>query len=99
MNRNIVSKVRLINKSRPKNKECKDKKRERAYAICEGTELNTFKSGPFSIKETKSKRLKILTPKQMLSRLQTALAQVKTGVTSGRNPSKVYKNIMNSIKL
>ena len=65
LNRNIVSKVRLINKSRPKNKECKDKKRERAYAICEGTELNAFKSGPFSIKETKSKRLKILTPIQM----------------------------------
>ena len=64
LNRNIVSKVRLINKSRPKNKECKDKKS--AYAICEGTELDAFKSGPFSIKETKSKRLKILTPIQML---------------------------------
>ena len=64
-NRNILSKVRLINKSRPKNKECKDKKRESAYAICEGTELDAFKSGPFSIKETKSKRLKILTPIQM----------------------------------
>ena len=66
LNRNIVSKVRLINKSRPKKKECKDKKRERAYTICQGTELNAFKSGPFSIKETKSKRLKILTPIQML---------------------------------
>ena len=101
LKRNIVSKVRLINESRPKNKEGKDKKRENAYAICEGPELtlNAFKSVRFSIKETKGKRLKILTPKQMLQRLQIALAQVKTGITSGRNDSKVYENIMNSIKL
>ena len=68
LNRNIVSKVRLINKSRPKNKEGKDKKRESTYAIWEGPELalNAFKSGPFPIKETKGKRIKILTPKQML---------------------------------
>ena len=65
---NIVSKVRLINKSRPRNKEGKDKKRESTYAIWEGPELalNAFKSGPFPIKETKGKRIKILTPKQML---------------------------------
>ena len=32
--------------------------------------------------ETEGKRLKILTPKQMLQRLPTALAQVKTGNNS-----------------
>ena len=94
LERNIVSKVRLINESRQKNKEGKDKKRESAYAICEGPKLTLkdFKSVRFSIKETKGKRLKILTPKHMLQRLQIALAQVKTGITSGRNHSKVYEN-------
>ena len=51
-----------------KKKEGKNQKRESAYAICRGPELtlNAFKSGSFSIKETKGKRLKILTPKQIL---------------------------------
>ena len=57
-------------------------------------------------------QLKILTPKQMLQRLPTALAQVKAGntsenllneikkkITKKEITKKVYNNIMNSIKL
>ena len=55
--------------------------------------------------------LKILTPKQMLQRLQIALAQVKAGLLNEIRQiiyplyqtkeitKKVYNNIMNSIKL
>ena len=68
--------------------------------------LNAFRSGIFPIKGTKVKerlsdlarvtkvsdrtRLKILTPKQILQRLPIALAQVKTGNTSG--------NLLNEIR-
>ena len=46
--------------------------------------LTTFKSGIFQVsKESQeSKRLKILTPNQMLERLPIALAQVKAGNNS-----------------
>ena len=44
--------------------------------------LNAFKSGLFKLKSTKGTGLKILTPKQMLQRLPTALAQVKAGNNS-----------------
>ena len=62
------------NKSKPKTKEGKDKKRntfDSVNALYEGQELsvNAFRSGIFPIKETKGNRLKILTPKQMLQRL------------------------------
>ena len=43
----------------------------------------------FPIKATKTKGLKILTPKQMIQRLEIALAQVKGGNTS--------ENLLNEI--
>ena len=42
------------------------------------------------MKTTKGKGLKILTPKQMLERLQIALAQVKVGNT--------FKTLLNEIR-
>ena len=75
--------VEFNNRSRPKNKKGKDKKKdtydESAYALYEGRELtpNSFKSGIFPIKATQSEGLKILTPKQMLQRLPIAPTQVK----------------------
>ena len=79
--------VEFNSKSRAKNKEGKDKKRdtyESAYVLYESRELtlNAFKSGIFPIKVTKGEGLKILTPKQILQRLPIALAQVKAGNTS-----------------
>ena len=58
-------------KSRPRTTEGKNNKRntfESANALYEGRELiiNASRSGTFPIKETQGKRLKILTPKQML---------------------------------
>ena len=64
-------------------------------------------------KQQKGKRIEILTPKQKLQRLPMALAQVKVGNTSEnllneirkiiyslyRVTTKVYNNIMNTIKL
>ena len=41
--------------------------------------LTLSKSGIFTIKATQDKRLKILTPGQMLQKLPIALAQVKAG--------------------
>ena len=59
--------------------------------------LNGFKSKMFSIKSkgsgllnTDHSKLKILTPKQMLQRLTTALAQLKAGNNS--------ENLLNKIK-
>ena len=84
---------------------------ESPYALYEGLELtlNAFKSGIFPVKEKQGKRLKILTPKQMLQRLPIALAQVKASNTSENLLSeirktyiickKVYNNIMNSTKV
>ena len=84
---------------------------ESPYALYEGLELtlNAFKSGIFPVKEKQGKRLKILTPKQMLQRLSIALAQVKASNTSENLLSeirktyiickKVYNNIMNSTKV
>ena len=74
--------------------------------------LNPFKSRMFPIKETKVKRLKTLTTKQMI----IALAQVKAGNTSENLlneirqiiysldlakeiTKKVFNDIMNSIKV
>ena len=75
------------NKSRPRSKEDKDKKRKTlnsASTLYEGQEstLNAFRSGIFPIKATEDKGLKISTSKQMLERLPIALAQVKAGNTS-----------------
>ena len=55
-----------------------------AKCLYEGRELviNAFNSGLFPLKSTKKKKKtgsKILTSKQMLQRLRTALAQVKPG--------------------
>ena len=81
--------VEFNDKSRPKTKEGKNKKRknESANALYEGKNLNfnAFKSRIFPIKSTQAKGIKILTLKQMLQRLSAALAQVKAGNTSERN--------------
>ena len=89
-----IDKINLLNnlaefneKSRPRATEGKDKERntlESANALYEGQELvlTAFRSGILPIKETKGKELKILTPKQVLQRLPTALKQVKAGNTS-----------------
>ena len=68
---------------------------ESAYALYEGQELtlNAFRSWIFSIKSTPGKGLKILTPKQMLQRLSTVLAQVKAGNTSERLLNEVRQII------
>ena len=57
--------VELNNKSRPRLKVGRDKKRdayESAYALYKG--LNAFKSGVFSVQATYGKGLKILTPEK-----------------------------------
>ena len=87
----IENLVEFNNKSRPKNKEGKDEKRdtyESAYAFYEGRELtlNAFKSAIFPIKATQVEGLKIITLKQTLQRLPIALAQVKAGNTSENFP-------------
>ena len=87
----IENLVEFNNKSRPKNKEGKDEKRdtyESAYTFYEGRELtlNAFKSAIFPIKATQVERLKIITLKQTLQRLPIALAQVKAGNTSENFP-------------
>ena len=79
--------IKFNNKSRRKPKEVKGKKInnfDSVNAVYEGQELtlNAFISGIFPIKEKQEKRLKILTPKRMLERLQIALAQVKAANTS-----------------
>ena len=71
--------LKFNNKSRPKNKEVKDRKRdtfEKAYGLYEGRELtlNALKSGIFPLKTSQGKRLKILTPTQIVQRLSIALA-------------------------
>ena len=45
--------------------------------------FNFFKIGIFLIKKTQGKGLEILTPKQIHQKLTIALAQVKSGNTSG----------------
>ena len=65
---------------------------------------SAFKSGICPLKQLQGKGLKILTYKQMLQRLPIALAQVKAGNTSEtllnkKVIEKVYKNIMNLMKL
>ena len=51
---------------------------------------NAFRNGIFPMKEKQGKRLKLLTPKQMLQRLPIALAQVKAGNT--------FENFLNEIR-
>ena len=64
-----------------KTKQKKKKKREKTFdsisALYEGQKLtlNAFRIQIFSIKSTQGKRLKILTPKQMLQRLPITIAQ------------------------
>ena len=77
--------VKFNNKSTPKTKIDKDRKRNTFdSALYEGRELilKAFRSRIFPIKEKRGKGLKILTPKQMLQRLPISLAQVKAGNTS-----------------
>ena len=79
--------IKFNNKYKPKTKEGKGKKQntfDSINALFEARELtlNAFRSGIFSIKVTQGKGVKILTPKQMLQRLPTALAQVKAGNSS-----------------
>ena len=52
--------------------------------------LNAFKDGIFPIKATQGEGLKILTPKQMLQWLPTALPRVKAGNT--------IENLLNEIR-
>ena len=81
-------------KYRPRIRESKDEKNifESENALYEGRELilNAFRNGIFPVKETRGKRLKMLTPKQLLQRLPIALAQVKAGKTS--------ENLQNEIR-
>ena len=95
---NLLENMKKYNdKSRPKTKEGKDKKRntfDSVSALYEGQEstLNAFRSSILPIKEKQGKQgkgLKILHPKQMLQRLPIALAQVKAGNT--------YENLLNEI--
>ena len=65
----VTNLVKFNNKTRPKNKEGKQKRRdsyESTYALYEGRKstFNTFKSGTFSLKPSQGKRFKGLTPKQ-----------------------------------
>ena len=87
--------VEFNNKSRPRTKEGKDKKRDTyvsTYVLYERQELiyNTFNSGIFPIKSKKCELVEILTLKQILQRLPIALAQVKAGTTS--------ENLFNEIR-
>ena len=87
--------VRINNKSRPKTKQDKDKKRntfDSVQVLFEGRELtlNAFRSGIFLRKEKQGKGLKVLTPKQMLQRLLIALARIKAGNT--------FENLLNEIR-
>ena len=86
--------VKFNNKSKPKTKEEEDEKRnifDSVNALYEVRETrNAFRSGILLIKATKGEGLKILTPKQMLQRLPTALAQVKA--------SKTSENLLNKIR-
>ena len=79
--------VEFNNKSRPRTKEGKDKKRDTyvsTYVLYERQELiyNTFNSGIFPIKSKKCELVEILTLKQILQGLPIAIAQVKAGNTS-----------------
>ena len=90
--------VKFNNKYKPKTKEGNAKKHNTFYsvnALYEGRELtlNTFRSGIFSIKATQGKRLKILTPKQLLQRLLITLAQVKADNTSENLPNEIRQII------
>ena len=62
--------VEFNNKSRPKRKI---KKKILVLYEGRGLTLNAFKSGIFPIKSTQTRKLKILTPKQMLQRLPIVL--------------------------
>ena len=112
--------IEFNNKSRPKTKEVKDKKRDTfdsVGALYEGWELilNALRNETFPIKIW-GKGLRILTPNQMLQRLPIALTQIKVGNTSEKLlneirqiiyslnrekeiTTKVYKNLINSIKV
>ena len=90
--------VKFNNKSRPKTKEGKDKKRnafDSVSTLYESRELtfNSFRSGIFPIKEKQGKGLKILTSKQMLQRLPIALAQVKVDHASENLLSEIRQII------
>ena len=78
----------LVDKARPKSQEKKQKKEiilDNLYNYFKAREMviNGFKSKIFLIKSEGSgilnTKCKILTPKQMLQTLSTALAQIKAG--------------------
>ena len=87
--------VEFSNKSRPKTKEGKMKKRhtfDKVNALYGGLELtlSAFISEILPLKPSKGKGLKILTPQLMILRLPIALAQVKAGNT--------FENLLNEIR-
>ena len=78
----------LVDKARPKSQEKKQKKEIILDNLCNYFKaremvINGFKSKIFLIKSEGSgilnTKFKILTPKQMLQTLSTALAQIKAG--------------------
>ena len=74
----------MINLDQKQKKVRKKNTYESVNALSEGQELilHAFKSGIFPIKTSKGEGLKILTPKQILQRLQIAFPQVKSSNTS-----------------
>ena len=93
--------VELNGPSRPKTADGKGKRDtyEKAYTLYEGRELilYVFISGIFPLKE-RHRRLKILTPKQMLQRSPIAIAQVKASNTS-ENLLNAIRQIIHSLHL
>ena len=84
--------VKFNNKSRPKTKEGKDKKRN-TFDSVSALYDTSFRSAVFPIKEKQGKGLKILTPKQMLQRLPIAFAHVKAGNTSENSLNEIRQII------
>ena len=85
-NRFLNNIVDFNNKTRPTSKAD-----ESANAVIEGRKLtlNAFKSATFPLKLTQEKKLKILSPRQMLQRFPIPIAQVKADNT--------FENLFNEI--
>ena len=91
---------KFIEETRPKNYDKKQEKKTvtenlRDFLNAREMVLNGFKSKIFETKSTGTSlkdhfKLEVLTPKQMLQRLPTALAQVKTGNNS--------ENLLNEVR-
>ena len=95
--------VKFNNRSRPKTKEDRDKKRNtfditNAFYESQELTLNAFRSGifplnEFPINEKQRRGLKLLTPKQIFQRLPISLAEVKAGNTSEKLLNEIRKII------